>query len=85
MDFEWDPAKNVANKAKHGIGFESFTGWDDEAIVIPDDRFDYGEPRLIAFGRIDGRPHAMVYTKRESTTRLISFRRAREEEIGRYE
>ena len=80
-----DPAKNAVNKAKHGIGFESFAGWDDEAIVIPDDRFDYGEPGLSRSGGSMGGPTLWSTTARGSSTRLISFRRAREEEIARYE
>ena len=55
METEWNPAKNEANKAKHGLDFASFEGFDDvPAAVIIDDRFDYGEDRFIALGRIDG-------------------------------
>ena len=85
MEYEWDPAKSGANKSKHGIGFEEFQGWDDEAITVPDDRYDYREARFVAFGRINGRPHAMVFAVRGSVTRIISLRRAREKEIERYE
>ena len=85
MKLEWDPAKNTANKRKHGIGFETFVGWDAQPTVVPDLRSDYGEPRFVALGRIDGRPHALVYTLRGTVMRLISLRRARSEEIERYE
>lgn len=84
MEFEWDEAKNAANKAKHGIGFEEFDGWDEEAIVVPDDRFGYGEARFVAFGRIAGRAYGMDFAKRGSVTRMISLRRARDKEIERY-
>ena len=86
MDTEWNPVKNEANKAKHGCDFADFRGFDaPPAAVILDDRFDYAEDRFIALGRIDGVPHAIVYTMRGTTMRLISFRRAHEEEIAHHE
>lgn len=85
MDTEFDPAKNEANKAKHGLDFVDFAGWDAEPAVLVDDRFDYGEDRFIALGRIDGVPHAIVYTLRGTAMRLISFRRAHEQEIAPHE
>jgi len=85
MNTEWHPAKNEANKAKHGLDFADFAGWDSEPAVLLDDRFDYGEDRFIALGRIGGVPHAIVYTLRGMTMRLISFRRAHEQEIAPHE
>lgn len=85
MDTEFDPAKNAANIANHGLSLASFAGWDCEPYVIEDDRYDYGEARFIALGRIGGVPHALVYTMRGETMRLISFRRAREKDIARHE
>ena len=63
MQIEFDPAKNAANIAKHGLTLADFVGFDAEAIVIEDTRFDYGEVRFIALGRIDGVAHAVVYTR----------------------
>ena len=83
---EFDPRKNAENVAKPGLSFDDFKGWDSEAAAtIEDTRFDYGEVRWIELGRIDGVPHAIVYTVRDSAVRLISFRRAHEEEIRRHE
>lgn len=52
----FDPAKSQRNAAERGIPFELAEdfGW-DEALVVPDDRMDYGEPRFQALGPIDGR------------------------------
>lgn len=51
MGFEWDPAKDTANRRKHGIGFreasEIFRGF---ALIAEDTRRDYGERRFIALG-----------------------------------
>jgi uncharacterized DUF497 family protein len=82
---EWDEAKNAANQAKHGLDFADFVEFDEVAIIKPDSRFDYGEPRLRAFGRIGGLPHMIVFTAQAGVMRLISFRRAHEKEIRRHE
>ena len=85
MDIEFDPAKNEANIAAHGIALADFTGFDAEPVVTIDDRFDYGETRFRAFGRIGGKGHCLVFTTRDNVMRLISFRRAHEKEMRRYE
>lgn len=85
MDTEWDPAKNEQNKASHGLDFADFAGFDAEPFVVEDIRYDYGETRFNALGRIEGKPHAVTYTMRGDTMRLISFRRAHEKEIARHE
>ena len=84
MKIEFDPAKDTANIEKHGLSLSNFDGWDKEPVVIVDNRRDYGEPRFRALGRIDGVPHAIAYTLRGETMRLISFRRAHEKELGRH-
>jgi uncharacterized DUF497 family protein len=51
MIYEWDEAKNSSNFAKHGLDFadaeQVLTG---PCVTFVDDRFDYGEERLITFG-----------------------------------
>ncbi len=84
MKTEFDPAKDAKNQARNGLSLADFTGFDAEPIVIEDTRFDYGEQRFIALGRIDGLPHSLVYTLRGNTLRLISFRRAHEKELRRH-
>lgn len=85
MDIEFDPAKNEANIAKHGLSFADFTGFDATPVEVEDDRYDYGETRLRAFGRIDGIACCLVYTPTATGIRLISLRRAHEKELRRYE
>lgn len=53
--------------------------------MLVDDRYNYGETRYRAFGRIDGEGHSMVYTVRGDNRRLISFRRGHDKEMRRYE
>lgn len=82
--FDFDPAKSARNKLKHGLSFEEFRGFDDEPYVALDDRFDHGEHRYRAFGRIGGLGYMIAYTVRDGRPRLISFRRAHERKMQRH-
>lgn len=74
MTLEFDPAKDLANVAKHGLSLARAV--DIEIVArVADDRFD--EPRFRAYGFIDGRPCCLVYTIRRANIRAISLRRAR--------
>ena len=53
----------------------------ETAVIITDDRFDYGEVRYLAFGDIDGSSHCLVFTLRGNEVRAISLRRANRKEI----
>jgi hypothetical protein len=84
--YEWDEAKNDANQLKHGIGFELIYEFDwSKAVVEADDRFDYGEGRGLAYGRIDGRGYAVVFVIRGDHVRIISIRRMHEKELKLYD
>lgn len=85
MDYEFDPAKDEANFAVHGLRLSDFAGFENGPTVAEDKRFAYSEPRFRAYGRIEGKGYCLVYTERESGPRLISFRRAHEKEMRRYE
>ncbi|MBJ3785912.1 BrnT family toxin [Devosia sediminis] len=87
MDFEWDEAKNEANKLKHGIGFErAIAIFDGRVRTIVDTRFDYGETRQISFGMVDvALILAVVHTDRHGRVRIISARRASAKERLFYE
>ena len=84
MEIEFDPAKDAANIAKHGVSFADFRGFDDDPAIRLDDRFDYGEGRYRAYGRIDGIGHCLVFTIADAGVRAISFRRAHEKEMTRH-
>lgn len=84
MEIEFGPEKDARNVTRHRMSLADFEGFDSEPVVRVDDRFDYGETRFRAFGRINGKGHCLVYTMRGTSMRLISFRRAREKEMRRY-
>jgi uncharacterized protein len=85
MDIEFDPAKDVSNRAKHGVSLQQAAEFDmSGAVVERDVRRDYGEARYRAFGRIDGIGYCLAFTFKEGTVRIISFRRAHEKEMRRH-
>jgi uncharacterized DUF497 family protein len=79
--FEFDPAKNEANRIKHGIGLDAFRGFDCEPTIVLDARRDYGEDRYRAFGNIDETPYMVAFAFRNGRTRLISFRRVHRKDM----
>jgi len=80
---DFDEAKDLANLAKHGVSLARASELEIEAR-IRDTRRDYGEPRFLAFGRIDGQPYCLAYTVRAGRVRAISLRRAHQKEYLRY-
>ena len=85
MPFEFDSAKSVANKVKHGIDFvEAQALWNDSERIEGPARSDT-EPRHEIIGRIQQTTWAAFVTYRnEETIRIISVRRARPDEQKRY-
>jgi uncharacterized protein len=63
VDFEWDETKNARNIRDHGIDFDDAIGiFDGPTVTDYDAREDYGEDRWVAFGVVEGRVLAVVYT-----------------------
>jgi len=85
VEFEFDPTKSSANKAKHGIDFveAQALGRDEALIEAPARTVD--EQRFLVIGRIGGRLWSAVCARRGERTRIISVRRSRSEEIEAYE
>jgi len=83
--FSWDEAKRISNREKHGVDFSEAQHFElESAVVLRDDRNDYGEARSRAFGRLKGHLHVLVFTWRSGRIRIISLRRANAREINRY-
>ncbi len=81
MNVTFDPAKDAVNMAKHGFSLLDALGFEWEtAVVWPDTRRDYGEPRMVALGYIGLRIMSVVFIDRppEQPTerRIISLRKA---------
>jgi hypothetical protein len=86
MKYEWDEAKNGKNLAKHGLSFEDaeqvFSG---PCVTFEDDRFDYGEKRLITLGLLAGRLVVIAHAPRDEATRIISMRKGNRREQKIYQ
>ena len=87
MIYEWDHAKNRSNFAKHSLDFadaeQVLTG---PCVTLVDDRFDYGEKRLITLGLLDGRVVVIAHAPRDDDiTRIISMRKANRREQKIYQ
>jgi len=85
MNFEFDPKKSDSNKNKHGIDFtEAQKLWNDvDLLEIPAKTTD--EMRFLVIGIIGEKYWAGIITYRDNNIRIISVRRARNEEIELYE
>jgi len=85
MIFEFDPAKSDLNRTKHGIDFvEAQELWRDPFLLEAPARAT-DEPRMLVIGRVGARHWAAIITVRSGKVRIISVRRARKEEVTRYE
>ena len=81
MDFEWDPAKEQANRKKHRLDFRTAAKVFLDPFVIEFDDVDANdEPRFNAIGLVDGRMLFVTYT----IVRIISARGAEPHEKRRY-
>lgn len=81
MDIEFDPAKDKANIAKHGLSLRR-AGEMTNIVVVPDRRYD--EPRFRLYGLIDDTAYCAAVTLRGERTRIISLRRAHAKELRRH-
>jgi hypothetical protein len=79
--FVWDEAKDAENIRVRGISFAIVYEFDwDNAVFQEDERFEYGERRIRAFDRVDGKPYCVVFTPRDGTLRIIMVRRMHQKE-----
>lgn len=83
--FAWDEAKRLTNIQKHGVDFldaaELFEG---EYLDRPA-REVAGEQRHAATGPVEGRFITVIYVIRDEVVRIISARRARDNERRDFE
>ena len=85
MHFEFDPAKDVTNQAKHGVSLSAAGELDWEAALVwVDDRFEYGEMRMIALAPKTQILYCVAFVDRGQARRIISLRRANRREVKHY-
>lgn len=87
VDYEWDSAKAVENRRKHGIDFaDAIPAIEDPNRIEDNDaRFEYGESRTRVIGMAIGNVLFVITTARgDEACRIISARRATRHEQDRY-
>ena len=91
MQFEWDIAKAILNKKKHGISFQEacYVFTDSYALTIFDLAHSLNEERWITIGTVpESKVLVVVHTYREinynKTMRIISARKATKKENDQY-
>ncbi len=85
MRFEFDPAKDKANRAKHGVSLVLAVELDWEAALVwVDSRFEYNETRMIALAPKTGILYYVAFVDRGEVRRVISLRRAIRREVKHY-
>jgi uncharacterized DUF497 family protein len=83
---EYDPAKDQANVAKHGLplAFGARIFGDDDHLVLSSERAVDGEHRYKVIGMVGKLLYTAVYVPRGSATRFISVRRSNDGEERAY-
>jgi uncharacterized DUF497 family protein len=80
MRFEWDPSKDRANRAKHGVSFldaSVLLASEFDYLEIYDEAHSVDEDRFIAIGPAGAGLIVVVYTvQNDKVVRILSARRA---------
>ncbi|QBB69535.1 BrnT family toxin [Pseudolysobacter antarcticus] len=85
MKIEFDPVKDASNTAKHGVSLALANELDwQAALVWIDDRFEYGELRMIALAPKTAILYYVAFVERGELRRIISLRRANRREVKHY-
>jgi hypothetical protein len=85
MKITYDDAKNARNINERGLPFSMVKDLDwSRALIVEDDRRDYGERRFRVFGCIGERLYVAVVTFRSDAVHVISFRKANSREVVCY-
>ncbi len=85
MEIEFDPAKDVANRSKHGVSLALASELDwDAALVWIDEHYDYNEMRMIALAPKTNTLYYVAFIEHDDVYRIISLRCATLREVQHY-
>ena len=85
MRISFAPAKDAANRSKHGISLAVARELDwDSALIWLDGRFGYEEVRMIALAPRANVLYYVAFVDRGRVRRIISVRRATRREVKHY-
>lgn len=73
MHFEWDSAKDEANRAKHHVSFSDaqYAFADTRRVIAKDLQHSTSEDRFYCFGKVKGGVLTVRFTYREGAIRII--------------
>ena len=84
MRISFDPAKRDRTLRDRGLDFaDAAVVFEGTTVEIDDVRKDYGERRVICFGKLKGRLVVIGYTPRGSVRHIFSMRKANDREQDR--
>ncbi len=89
LKFEWDEAKSLKNKKKHGVSFDEAKSvfYDENALLISDPDHSDEEDRFVLLGMSAALRILVVchcYREKGNKIRIISARRADKREFHSY-
>ena len=82
--YEWDENKRQETLRLRGLDFARVAQM-DWRTAVHDRQEREGEVRYSSLAILDDRLHNVVWTRRDPCTRIISFRKANDREMARYE
>ena len=84
MRISFDPAKRDKTLLDRGLDFvDAAVVFEGTTVEVDDVRKDYGERRIICFGRLDDRLVVIGCTPRGSVRHIFSMRKANDREQNR--
>lgn len=84
MKISYDPRKRLATLMERGLDFEDASEvFEGITAEREDTRHEYGERRIICFGRLRGRTVVIVYSPRDDRRHVLSMRKANVREQAR--
>jgi len=82
---DFDPGKDAANRARHGVSLALARELDwNAALVWVDDRFQYDEVRMIALAPKTNTLYYVAFVDLGNRRRIISLRHATRREVKHY-
>lgn len=84
MRITWDPAKRAKTLAERGLDFaDAAIVFENVTVEIEDIRKNYGEARIICYGRLQGRMVVVGYVPRGPSRHIFGMRKANDREQER--
>ena len=84
MQLTFDPTKREKTLRERGLDFEdALSVFEGTTVEMDDTRRDYGERRVICYGRLGNRLVVIGYTPRGAVRHVFSMRKANDREQAR--